>query len=221
MDPKVPDDTENNKLLVRTGRPADDLERTLSRLLSRPIQDEDKVLEVIVGAITAKYTDPGLVSQAVKQAIQNYENQLRVFMVAVANRQLARILRLMRSLDEIENLIANPEVIAKMEPRDLIKAYALQQSNLMSSLDYVKKVADMRIELATAQAAIANSLTTREVEEINALSGLPKLSPQQRGNVRRIVEGLVRDIAEDDKNLETDLREGFDPSKGNGDGRNP
>jgi hypothetical protein len=141
-------------------------------------------------------------------------------MVAVANRQLARILRLMRSLDEIENLIANPDVIAKMEPRDLIKAYALQQSNLMSSLDYVKKVADMRIELATAQAAIANSLTTREVEEINALSGLPKLSPQQRGNVRRIVEGLVRDIAEDDKNLETDMQ-GFDPSKGNGDGRIP
>jgi hypothetical protein len=183
------------------------------------LQDEDKVLEIIVGAITSKYTDPGLVSQAVKQSIQNYENQLRVFMVGVANRQLARILRLMRSLDAIEAQIAEPSVIAQMSPRDLIKAYALQQSNLMSSLDYVKKVADMRIELATAQAAIANSLTTREVEEINALSGLPKLSPQQRGNVRRIVEGLVRDIAEDNKDLEQELEEGFVPNKGNGDGR--
>lgn len=221
MDPKVPDGTASSPKLPRPDRPADDIERTLNKLLTRPLQDEDKVLEIIVGAITAKYTDPGLVSQAVKQAIQNYENQLRVFMVAVANRQLARILRLMRSLDEIENQIANPDVIAKMEPRDLIKAYALQQSNLMSSLDYVKKVADMRIELASAQAAIANSLTTREVEEINALSGLPKLSPQQRGNVRRIVEGLVRDIADDNKDLEKDMQEGFTPGKGNGDGRKP
>lgn len=200
---------------------AEDIERVLSRLLTRPLQDEDKVLELIVNAITAKYTDPGVVNQAVKQAISNYENQLRVFMVAVANRQLARMLRLMRSLDQIERQLEDSETIGRMEPRDLIKVYALQQSNLSEGLEYIKKIADMRIELATAQAAITNTLTTRDVDEINTLSGLPKLSAQQRHNVRRLVEGLVRDISDDSKTLETELEVGFVPGKGNGDGRKP
>lgn len=197
----------------------EDIGRVLNRLLSRPLQDEDKVLEIIVNAITAKYTDPNIVQQAVKQAITNYENQLRVFMVAVANRQLARILRLMRSLDKLEEELEDPVTIKSMEPKELIKVYALQQSNLAGSLDYVKKVADMRIELATAQAAITNTLTTRDVDEINTLSGLPKLSSQQRHNVRRLIEGLVRDISEDSKDLEKDLESDFVPhSGGNGKG---
>jgi len=174
----------------------EDIESTLTRLLDRPLQDEDKVLEVIVQAITAKYTDPVVVQKAVKQAVGNYENQLRVFLVAVANRQLARILHLIRSLDDIEETLRQPEVISKLEAKDLLKLYALTQSNLVTSLDYVKKIVDMRIELATAQAAISSTLTTRESEELNALSGLPKLTPQQRGQVRRIVEGIIKDAGD-------------------------
>jgi len=201
---------------------AGDIEATLNRLLDRPIQDEDKVLEVIVKAITAKYTDPQMIRKAVKQAVSNYENQLRVFMVGVANRQLQRILRLMRTIDSLEEQIEKPEVIASMCPKELIKVYALQQSNLNNSLDYVKKVADMRMELATAQAAITSTLTTRETEEINALAALPKLNAQQRGNVRRIVEGLIHDISMDEEEHEGDLIEGaLPPDKSNGDRSKP
>ena len=196
----------------------EDLESTIDRLLNGPLQDEDRVLEIIVEAITAKCTDTDLVRKAVKQAVSNYENQLRVFMVAVANRQLARILRLMRSLDHIEEQIeSNPSIIGQMKPNELLKLYALQQSNLNGALDYVKKVTDMRLELASAQAAITNTMTTKELDEIHTLSRLPKLNAQQRGNVRRIVEGLVADINEDSQGLEAGLAEGFlPPGKSNG-----
>lgn len=181
----------------------EDTKRVLGKLIKGTVQDEDKVLEVIINAITSKYTDPTLIRQAVNQAITNYENQLRVFMVAVANRQLTRILRLIRTLDSLEEQLESPSVIANMASKDLIRIYALQQSNLTTSLDYVKKVADMRMELATANAAITNSLTTSETEEINALMNLPKLSSFQRNNIRKIVEGLVSDIALDNESDST------------------
>ena len=199
----------------------DDLENTISRLLDRPIDDEKKVLELIVNAITSKYTDPSLVRRAVKQACYNYENQLRVFMVAVANAQLARIIRLINLLDNLEVKMQDPEFIQSLDPREMIKLYALQQSHLASSLEYVKKIADMRIELQTAQAAITNTLTSKEMAEINTLSGLPTLSAQQRGSVRKLVEGIMSDIATDLSSTcecegECHCQQVIPPGKGNG-----
>lgn len=172
------------------------LEIVLNEALSNPLQDERKVLETIVGAITAKCTDPDLIRQAVRQTVTNYENQLRVFMIALANQQLSRILRLTRSLDEIEERFQNKELLDNMNSKDLVRLYAVQQSNLVHSLDYVKRVADMRIELAAAQAAVSTSLLD-DKEEVEKLSGLPKLTAQQRNNVRKIIEGLVKDVSEE------------------------
>lgn len=189
-----------------------DLESELKRLLDRPIDDEKKVLEILVGAITSKYTDPSLVRQAVKQAVFNYENQLRVFMVAVANAQLARVVRLINLIDKLEEKFSGEDVIDRMQPRDLIKLYALQQSNLVTSLDYIKKIADMRIELQQAQAAITNTLTSREISEINTLSGLPSLSAQQRSSVRMLVENIMSDIAVDAEFSESEACDCGDPN---------
>jgi len=190
----------------------DDLRRVITKLLDRPIEDEGKVLEIIVGAITSKYTDPSLVRQAVTQAVYNYESQLRVFMVAVANTQLRRILKLVSSIDQLEDRLDEPEMVATMTASNLIKVYALKQNNLVESLDYVKKIADMRMELQQATAAISSTLTNRDIEEIDALSGLPKLGPQQRGRVRKIIECMIADV--DSITTSTDP---LPPGKSNGD----
>jgi len=203
----------------------EDLEQTLARLLDRPIDDEKKVLEILVNAITSKYTDPDLIKQAVRQAVFNYENQLRTFMVAVANAQLARVIRLIGMIDRIEERLSAPDMLESIDPKSLIKMLALQQSNLSQTLDYVKKIADMRLEMQTAQSAITNTLTSKEVSEIHALTGLPTLNSVQRGNVRKLVEGIMVDIVSDaelEDLCECDGEctcERFPPGKGNGEGK--
>jgi hypothetical protein len=174
-----------------------ELENQLRRLIDRPIQNEHRVLEILVEAILSKSTDLPLIEKAVKQTVLNYEMQLRVFMVGVANRYLSRCLRLITQLDQIEERLNDPDTLKTMNSKDLIKVYSLAQSNLTASLEYVKKVVDMRLELQQAQAAVTNTITGRELAELEAISGLPKLSTQQRDTVRKIVEGLFRDVKND------------------------
>lgn len=169
----------------------ENLQEVLTRLLNKPISDEKKVLELIISAITTKSVDPDLVRQAVTQAVFNYENQLRVFMVSVANAQLQRILRLINLIDKLETDIDKKDYASNLEPKDLVKLYALYQSNLTQSLDYVKKIADMRLELQQANSAITSGLTNTELEEVKTLSGLPKLNAKQRNSVRRLIEGIA------------------------------
>lgn len=184
--------------------PEKDIKDQIVRLTDPTIRDEKKVLETIVDAITDKYVDKDLVKSAVRQALFNYEDQLRTFMVATATRQLKRVVNLINSLDTLEDRLNDPEVIANMRAQDLIRAYAIQQSSLMQSLDYVKKVADMRIELQQATAAITSSLTNHDSREIEHLSGLPKLTSQQRSTVRSLVEGMISSIDADYEETESD-----------------
>lgn len=188
---------------------------TIRRLLNRPISDEKKVLETIVDAITSHYVDPRLVEQAVRQSVFNYENQLRVFMVAAANTQLRRLLRLITHIEDIEEEIFKRERFSGMKDQDLIRTYAAAQANLNTGLDYVKQVVDMRLELAKAQGSLADVVMNREREELNALSGLPTLNPQQRDRCRRIIEGMVDNVKAMNEG-DPSIAEDFTPPKGNG-----
>jgi hypothetical protein len=139
-------------------------------------------------------------------------------MVAVAHTQLRRILRLIQSIDRTEEELMREETLQCMRPSDLIKAYALQQSNLMQSLDYVKRIVDMRVELQQATAAITASLSPTDVQEITTLSGLPKLDSQQRNTIRVLVDEMIAHVEADEKAIEYQMTKGFLPNgKSNGD----
>jgi len=60
-----------------------------------------------------------------------------------------------------------------------------------NALDYVKKVIDFRMELAQATSSL---LSAKDREEIEALSGLPTLEPQQRDRIRRLLQGMAEEV---------------------------
>jgi hypothetical protein len=180
-------------------------ELLIAKLSNPPISDEKKLLEIVVNAVTSKSVDPILVKQAVTQAVFNYENQLRVFMVAAANAQLARIIRLIQLIDRIEERVEKGDFVNELEPKDLLRLYALHQANLTNSLDYIKKIADMRLEMHQAESAISSAMTNSELEEVKNLSGLPKLTAKQRTSVRRLIENMSASMidVEVEKDTET------------------
>jgi MFS superfamily sulfate permease-like transporter len=170
----------------------EDIRAQIERLLDKPINDENKVLEIIVDAITAHYADPTQVEQAVRQAIYQYEVQMRVFMIANAKAQLRRYMRMMQLADKIEERFEDPRVLAIMEPKDIVALYAKLQGNIKQSLDYIKSVVDMRIEQQVAQAAL--TAATHEMSKPQTASRIQDLDTQQRDKIRRIFDGLMEGV---------------------------
>lgn len=171
----------------------DVIKTEIDRLLNRPIADEGKVLEIIVQAITAKYAQPELVERAVRQAVFNYETQMRIFQIATAKRQLARITKLINMTETMEDFVMSPEVMAKMEAKDLINLYGKATTAVKDGLEYIKRVVDARIEATAAQAAMMATINQHEIESVD-IAGISSLSSQQRDKVRRIVDGIVEDL---------------------------
>jgi hypothetical protein len=207
----------------------EDIRAQIERLLDKPINDENKVLEIIVDAITSHYADPSQVEQAVRQAIYQYEVQMRVFMIANAKAQLRRVMRMMKLAEKMEEQFDNPLVLAQMEPKDIVALYARIQGNIKQSLDYIKGVVDMRIEQQVAQAAL--TAATSDKSKPQTASRVQDLDSQQRDKVRRIFDGLMEGIVNitppddedvDDGVIDVDIAEtSLVPSKGNGDPRKP
>lgn len=166
--------------------PPEDLEEVLRNLLNDPIRDEVAVLRIIIEAITSKCTDTHLIEQAVTQVMHNYENHLRVFMVAAANTHLARVARLSENISKLEDKFSDPSAL-DLEDKDYIRLYSQQQKSMMESLDYIKKVADMRIEQAAALGSTAN-VSGRDLDKINKIG---QLSPFQRDRVRKIIDAVM------------------------------
>ena len=179
--------------------PNSKLKSALTDALDSPLSDEKKVLDTIVKAIVNRSVDKNLIEQAVKRTVNNYENQLRVFMIAVATNHLPRIQKLLSALDLIDEEMNTPRIVRQMDVKDLLKSYALMQATLTQSLDYVKKVTDMRMELEQAQSAITSTLSSEEAEEINKLAGIPKLDATQRNRVRTLIEGMIVSVKESDE----------------------
>ena len=179
----------------------DTLKSELKRILDdAQIADEATVLKLIVEAITSKYVEPDAIEQAVYQTINQYENKLRVFSIAAANRQLKRITNLIGMVEDIEGTLGQPEFYKYMEPKDLIRLYAVAQGNLSASMDYVKNVINYRVELVNAQ----KSMNPVEKEELQALSQLPKLEPQQRDRIRRLIQGIRTEIIDEGPGISGD-----------------
>ena len=177
------------------------------------LDDPLEVLALLKDAILNKSYDKAAVAEALRQVLGQYEAKNRLFLIAAANAELPRILRLLTFLQECEEELFTPGRIDGASTKDLIKLYALAQSTTMAGLDNVKKVADMRLDIMRAAGGGdgLNSLFGDKENEINPLKDLPGLDPQSRDRVRRLVTGLVDSVLDDDSVSENDESSSDDP----------
>lgn len=178
------------------------------------LDDPLKILEILKDAIIRKPVDPDILSQALKQTLSKYEAQNRLFLIAAANNQLPRIVRLLSFIERTETVLFSEERIKDATTKELTRLYALAQSNLLDGMETVKKVADMRLEMQQGQSAdgLEAIFDYSESDELNALSNLPGLDAPGRDRVRKIVAGLLEGIEKeslpaDTADLDEDLEE--------------
>jgi len=165
------------------------------------LDDPIKLLDLLKDAILRKPSvDKHAASQALRQVMHNYEAQNRVFLIAAANAELPRIVRLLSFIDSCEEELFSPERYVSASTRDLTRLYALAQSHLLQGLESVKKVADMRLEVMKASGGAdgVGGLFDAESKELNALSDI-SLDANSRDKVRKVVSGLMKAIERDDK----------------------
>jgi polyhydroxyalkanoate synthesis regulator phasin len=164
----------------------------IQRILSLPVKDESQVLKIITEAILQRCTDTDLINQVVHQTVSNYETQLRVFMIANAKRSLMRIQKLSEYITDMEDTIMHPGNLSQMETKDVVNMYGKMRAGLKEEHEYIKKVMDMRLEAVQAQAALSG---TGEIQD-DSPSGIGNMTALQRDRVRKIIDGLVKDIDE-------------------------
>ena len=119
--------------------------------------DDDKasdpihVLKLLQDAILKKPNlDQEEVLQALHGVLSKYEQHNRVFLIAAAKAELPRVIRLMEFINSCESNLLNADRLERASTKELIKIYALAQSNLLTSVDSIRKVADMRLEALKA-----------------------------------------------------------------------
>ena len=157
--------------------------------------DPIKVLDTLKDAILSREVDHVRATQALKQVMHKYETKSRVFMIAAAQAELPRIVRLMSFLSTCEEEMFKEERLRSSSTRELTRMYALAQSTLITSIDNVKKVADMRLELM--RAGKGDALFDTDSDEFKEMAGLPGLDATKRDRVRRVIGGLMDSIDKD------------------------
>lgn len=177
------------------------------------LTDPLEVLDLLKNAILRKPVDKSQAADALRQVLKSYEAQNRVFLIAAANAELPRIVRIMSFLQSCEEELFRSDRLKDATTKELVRVYALAQANMLSSLDNVKKVADMRLDAlkAAGGATGVERIFDMKDEELNAMAGLPSLDAQGRDRVRKLVTGLV-DAIEKDDSVEEDEEDDTDES---------
>ncbi len=168
--------------------------------MTEPITDPIELIDTLKDAILRRAVDKEKVLQAIKQVLSGYETQNRIFLIGTAQVELSRIVRLMRFVSNVEEELFKEERMDSANTKDLIRAYALAQTNLVSSLDNVKRIVDMRLELQKAGMSNPAALLNPDSEEVQALSQLPGLDARGRDKVRQLV-GMISDAINKDTSV--------------------
>ena len=165
--------------------------------------DDDR-LEVLVGLLAGDLEEsPEVYEQArdaVERVFHQHENQLRVFLVGAAKSKLRRVLRSMEIIDQIEaELFDVHRISPTTKTEDLVRMYAYATSNQHSDFDFIRKVADMNLEIQRVMGAVGYKSTfDNKIQEV--VDKLP--TPNQRALVRKAVEdclaALKRESAKDE-----------------------
>jgi hypothetical protein len=149
-----------------------------------------QALKTLRDAFTGRI-DQSLAKEALEEVLKNYELQLRVFLVGVAKGKIDRVIRMMNFLERAEEAMFSDANIANATPNQLIKMVALGQSSLLTSLDYIRKVADMRAEIERMGAASRLDEALAKATELGSPDGLPILEPKQRERIRGMLSRIV------------------------------
>lgn len=177
------------------------------------LTDPLEVLDLLKEAILHRDVDKKEVARALRQVLQNFEQQNRVFLIAAANAELPRVLRLLNFINAAEEELFSDKRLKNSTNRELARMYALAQANLLSGVDRVKQVADMRLDALRAAGGVEGVdriFDMEKDEELNALAGLPTLDAPGRDKVRKLVDGLVKSINDDDSVEEDDESDNSD-----------
>lgn len=168
---------------------------------STPIDKKDptSILKDITDLITNQEIDHQTAKEAVEATLTDYEIQLRTFLVGVAKSKLNRIIRLMELIDDTESVLQTDR-LEQASTHELLRIYGLAQSSLVSDLDLIKQIVDMRKELEPREAStIINLLGSASEESVNKVveSGHPGLPPKSRDKVRRVIAAFVQQVGDD------------------------
>jgi len=178
--------------------------RPVSPKVAEQLSDPIELLRLLQDAILNKAYDKSEVSDALRTVLSKFEAKNRTFLIAAAHAEIPRVLRLMSFLTQCEEAMVDEEMklIENASLKDMTKLYALAQGTLVTSLDNIKRVADMRIDAMKAGVTMDDLFSSDS--EANALADLPGLDSGKRERVRKLIEGLAESVADDDSVEEDD-----------------
>lgn len=175
-------------------------------ILSNPIQDRiqvsDNILKLIVDFVSAKSVDPEAVRDALEKTYNHYENQLRIFLIAVAKGKIDRFLRYLKFVDQVEDRLFNSDRLENASTTQLIRTYALAQGYMANDLTYIKQIADMGLEIQKVL-GVLNKPFDKELTD--SLLGIPHLDASIRSKIRDVLDQCLISIKKDEEELKSDL----------------
>jgi len=165
----------------------DKLKKTLNNALK---MNSAEALRVITEAITSSSINEDMVKNAVNDVVNNYEVQLRIFMIALGKDKIRRIVKLMELSSSVEEALYRYSELGDLDPKDLVAYYSQLNRQLKNEQEFVKTVTDQRLEIMNAMGAMSN-VPSSSGGILDESTIIDKLDPVKRDRVRRLVEGVL------------------------------
>ena len=164
-----------------------DVDNPVRKLLEGELKDPQKVLEILVAAISGKEIDHGTVRDAVTRVLREHENQLRLFLVAQAKATLRSITRGMRLLDAIEEEWFENDFrrVRGATNKELLSMHHTISGATETRLNRVSKVVELKREID--ERGLKPDMLSPEDQEIRAL---PHLTAPKREKMRRLLQAF-------------------------------
>jgi len=180
-------------------------ETAVAKVTDKKFGDPIEVAKIIVELLCSRPVSPEDAKQAVEQTFNQYENQLRIFLLSVAKAKVDRILRYMSFVEKLEEELFRPERIKDANTAQLIKAYASVQGNLKNDLDFIKTMADMGLEIHKILGGVdAGNVEVKD--KMSEVAGMfPQYTPEVRGRIRSILTDVLKIIEEEQKKKVIDI----------------
>lgn len=164
------------------------LKKFFEKMNKSDLQDPIKVLKIVSEYISGKEVDYEAARDAVNQTFQHHDQQLRVFLVAVAKAKLNRILKCMEFVETVEDRLFRPSRLEDATTAQLVKLYAFTQGSINADLDFINKITSMNLEIQK----LMGSFGKEDQRITKELEGISEFSPESRNRMR---EALGRCLA--------------------------
>jgi hypothetical protein len=109
-------------------------------------------------------------------------------MIAAAKEKLKNIQKLMKLSETIEDSLSLYESSGEIDAKDLVSFYHQINRKLKSEQEFIKTVADQRLEILNAMSSMKDAVTSDEILDDDVLG---KLDSSKRDRVRRLVDKII------------------------------